>query len=52
MRRQGDTETGGHGDRETGRRGDAKAGDVEVYGLSAVKWLKPKVEPEKPKPSY
>ena len=47
MRGQGrheDAEMRGH--RETRRRGEAEMGNVEVHGLSAVKWLRPKVEPE------
>ena len=39
----------GHGETETRGHGEEERGDAEIHGLSAVKWLKPKVEPEKPK---
>jgi len=39
----------GHGETETRGHGEEESGDAEINGLSAVKWLRPKVEPEKPK---
>jgi len=39
----------GHGETETRGHREEERGDAEINGLLVVKWLRPKVEPEKPK---